>query len=126
MREDSGAAGRRSSGLNPAGRKRWVFRVSRDEQLDGGSKHATDPATENPNSVRVFMPAAFEFEQASIYSTEAIEISKTTTASMDADAPAGRINLCSKNAFDRKGREITAQLALTGNTYAMTLKKTPG
>ena len=68
----------------------------------------------------------FEFEQASIYGTEAIEISKTSTASMDADSPAGRINMRSRNAFDRKGREITAQLTLTGNTYAMTLKKTPG
>jgi TonB-dependent receptor len=32
----------------------------------------------------------------------------------------------SKNAFDRKGREITAQLTLTGNTNVMDLKKTPG
>src|SRR4051812_19885809 len=35
----------------------------------------------------------FEFEQASINSIESIEISKTLTASMDADAPAGAINL---------------------------------
>ncbi|MBM3851763.1 MAG: TonB-dependent receptor [Verrucomicrobia bacterium] len=64
----------------------------------------------------------FEFEQASIYGTDAIEISKTTTASMDADAPAGRINLRSRSAFDRKGREVT----LTGNTYSWNLRRTPG
>jgi iron complex outermembrane recepter protein len=69
---------------------------------------------------------AFEFEQASITGIETIEINKTTTASMDADAPAGRINMRSKNAFDRKGREITAQLTLTGNTNALDIKKTPG
>lgn len=68
----------------------------------------------------------FEFEQASIYGTDSIEINKTTTASMDADAPAGRINLRSRNAFDRKGREITAQLTLSANEYAMTLGKKPG
>jgi len=68
----------------------------------------------------------FEFEQASINGIESIEISKTSTASMDADSPAGRINLRSRSAFDRKGREITAQLTLTGNQYTLDLKKTPG
>jgi iron complex outermembrane recepter protein len=68
----------------------------------------------------------FEFEQASINGTEAIEISKTTTASMDADAPAGRINLRSRSAFDRKRRELTATLSFTGNEYSWSLKKTPG
>lgn len=68
----------------------------------------------------------FEFEQASINSIEAIEVNKTLTASMDADAPAGTINLRSKNAFERKGREIVAQLSTSANSYAMTLHKTPG
>jgi len=68
----------------------------------------------------------FEFEQASINGIESIEINKTTTASMDADAPAGRINLRSRSAFDRKNREITAQLTMTGNEYSWSLKKTPG
>ncbi|MFZ9748141.1 MAG: TonB-dependent receptor, partial [Opitutaceae bacterium] len=68
----------------------------------------------------------FEFEQASINGIESIEISKTTTASMDADAPAGRINLRSRSAFDRKSREITATLSLTGNEYSWALGKTPG
>ena len=68
----------------------------------------------------------FEFEQASINGVESIEINKTTTASMDADAPAGRINLRSRSAFDRKNREITAQVTMTGNQYSWDIKKTPG
>jgi iron complex outermembrane receptor protein len=68
----------------------------------------------------------FEFEQARIVGTDAIEINKTTTASMDADSPAGRINMRSRSAFDRKRREITATLSLTGNEYSWGLKPTPG
>ncbi|MDP3071037.1 MAG: TonB-dependent receptor [Opitutaceae bacterium] len=68
----------------------------------------------------------FEFEQASIVGTDAIEINKTTTASMDADSPAGRINMRSRSAFDRKRREITATLSLTGNEYSWDYRRTPG
>ena len=68
----------------------------------------------------------FEFEQASIVGTDAIEINKTTTASMDADSPAGRINMRSRSAFDRKRREITATVSLTGNEYSWGYKRTPG
>jgi hypothetical protein len=67
----------------------------------------------------------FEFEQASITSIESIEVNKTSTASMDADAPAGTMNLRSKNAFERRGREITAQASLTANPYEFTLARTP-
>jgi TonB-dependent receptor len=67
----------------------------------------------------------FEFEQASINSVEAIEVNKTLTARMDADSPAGSINLRSKSAFDRKGREIVAQLTLSANEYQMTLHRVP-
>ena len=68
----------------------------------------------------------FEFEQASINSIESIDVSKTLTASMDADAPAGSINLKSKSAFDRKGREVVVDLTLAANAYAMYLHKSPG
>jgi len=68
----------------------------------------------------------FEFEQASITSIESIELNKTLTASMDADAPAGTMNLRSKNAFERKGREVTAQASLTASPYDLTLRRTPG
>ncbi len=68
----------------------------------------------------------FEFEQSSITSIESIEINKTLTASMDADAPAGTMNLRSKNAFERKGREITFTTTLTANPYDLTTARTPG
>jgi iron complex outermembrane recepter protein len=68
----------------------------------------------------------FEFEQASITSIESIEVNKTSTASMDADAPAGTMNLRSKNAFERKGREIVVQASLSANPYDFTLSRTPG
>ncbi len=67
----------------------------------------------------------FEFEQASINSVEAIEVNKTLTARMDADAPAGSINLRTRSAFDRKGREIVAQFTVSANEYNMTLKRVP-
>src|SRR5581483_10980277 len=68
----------------------------------------------------------FEFEEASINSIETIEVDKTALAHMDADAPAGIINLVSKNAFELANRQIVAELAATGNSYALTLHKTPG
>ena len=67
----------------------------------------------------------FEFEQASINSVEAIEVNKTLTARMDADSPAGSINLRSRSAFDRKGREITAQFTVSANEYNLTLRRVP-
>ena len=67
----------------------------------------------------------FEFEQASINSVETIEVNKTLTARMEADSPAGSINLRSKSAFDRKGREIIAQVTASANEYEMTLKRIP-
>ncbi len=88
--------------------------------IDGMSMASAPSASFGGNSRQ------FEFEQASINGVESIEISKTTTASMDADAPAGRINLRSRSAFDRKNREITAQLTMTGNEYSWDIKKTPG
>jgi len=68
----------------------------------------------------------FEFEQASISSVESIELNKTLTASMDADAPAGSLNLRSRNAFDRKGREVTVAATVSANPYDFTLSRTPG
>jgi len=65
----------------------------------------------------------FEFEQASINSVETIEVNKTLTARMDADSPAGAINLRSRSAFDRKGRDFTVQLTASANSYQMTLGK---
>jgi iron complex outermembrane receptor protein len=56
------------------------------------------------------------FEQMSINSIESIEINRTTSPDMDADAPAGTINLKTKRAFDRKGRRIDWQFSLSANS----------
>src|SRR5688572_6520595 len=48
-------------------------------------------------------------EMASLNSMESIEISKTISADVDANAPAGTINLKTKRAFDRSGRRISWQ-----------------
>ena len=54
------------------------------------------------------------FEQLSINSIESIEISRTISADMDADSPAGNINLKTKRGFDRKNRLFLWQFSLTG------------
>jgi TonB-dependent receptor len=59
-------------------------------------------------------------------SAEMVELNKTASADMDADAPAGSINLASKSAFQRKDREVSWRFYLTGNSERMTLKKEGG
>lgn len=54
---------------------------------------------------------SFSFEQVSLSSIDSIEISKTTSADVDANAPAGTINLRTKRAFDRRDRRISAQVS---------------
>jgi len=56
---------------------------------------------------------AFSFEQASLSSIDSIEISKTISADVDANAPAGTIDLRTKRAFDRRGRRIIMSLNAT-------------
>src|SRR4029078_8631408 len=45
---------------------------------------------------------SFGFDSISINSIESIEINRVTSAAMDANAPAGNINLKTKKAFDMK------------------------
>lgn len=59
---------------------------------------------------------AFSFEQVSLSSIDNIEISKTVSADVDANAPAGTINLRTKRAFDRKGRRISG--SISGYTHS--------
>ena len=56
------------------------------------------------------------FEQMAINAVESIEISRTLSADMDANSPAGSINMKSRRAFDRKGRRIDWQFSLGFNT----------
>ncbi len=76
-----------------------------------GARMAT--ATSNNNAGR-----QNSFEQMSITGIESIEFNNTLTASMDADAPAGSINLRSKYAFQRKGRSIIFQAYGVGTSDA--------
>lgn len=58
------------------------------------------------------------FEQMSITGIESIEFNNTLVASMDADSPGGSINLRSKYAFQRKGRELVGQFGAIGTSDA--------
>jgi iron complex outermembrane recepter protein len=69
---------------------------------------------------------SFSFEQVSINSIESIEISRITPANLDADAPAGTINLKTKRAFDRKGRLVKWSFGAGLNSEEFTLKATTG
>ncbi|MDT8758089.1 TonB-dependent receptor [Sphingomonas psychrotolerans] len=74
-----------------------------------GARMAT--ATSNNNNGR-----QNSFEQMSITGIDSIELNNTLTASMDADAPGGSINLRSKYAFQRKGRLLRFQLGGVGTS----------
>jgi iron complex outermembrane recepter protein len=69
---------------------------------------------------------SFTMEMASLNSMEAIEINKTVSADVDANAPAGSINLRTKRAFDRSGRRISWQANITAHSEAMTLGASRG
>lgn len=75
-------------------------------------------ATSNNNAGR-----QNSFEQMSITGIEAIELNNTLTARMDADSPGGLINLRSKYAFDRTGREVTLQLGGVGTSDSTSASK---
>ena len=69
---------------------------------------------------------SFSFDQVSINSIDRIEVNYTSSAEMDANAPAGTINLKTKRAFERKGRRITWQANFMANTDRFSLSPTYG
>jgi TonB-dependent receptor len=69
---------------------------------------------------------AASFSAISLNSIDGLEISRTVSADMDANAPAGIINLRSKRAFENKGQKIVAQANLTLHSFAPTLEKELG
>ncbi|MEI6465941.1 MAG: TonB-dependent receptor [Verrucomicrobiota bacterium] len=69
---------------------------------------------------------AFSFEQVSLNSMDAIEVSKTISADVDANAPAGTINLRTKRAFSRAGRRFSWQTNATVFSGAWTLGEAYG
>ncbi len=56
------------------------------------------------------------FEQMSITAVESIEINRTLSPDMDANSPAGSINMKTRRAFDRKGRRVDWQFSAGFNT----------
>ena len=78
--------------------------------LNGVSLAAADANTGADSS------RTFSFEQMSLGAIDSIDISKTVSADVDANAPAGTINIRTKRAFDRRGRRIFAQLS--GTTHS--------
>ncbi|MDP3070921.1 MAG: TonB-dependent receptor [Opitutaceae bacterium] len=69
---------------------------------------------------------ATSFESILITGIESIEISRTTSAESDADSPSGTINMRTRRAFDRKGRNIGYNVSLNFNAEEFTLRKTLG
>ncbi|MGH7956547.1 MAG: carboxypeptidase regulatory-like domain-containing protein, partial [Opitutaceae bacterium] len=68
----------------------------------------------------------FEFEQLSISSIETVELSKTPTPDVAGSALAGVVNLRTKGALDRKGRQIRWSASAGLNSHHLTLNKTTG
>ncbi len=89
--------------------------------IDGMSINTADPTLQGATNSR-----AFTFETVSLSSMDSIEISKTVSADMDANAPAGTINLRSKRAFDRPGRRITWQANVAAHSEALQLGRSMG
>ena len=90
--------------------------------LDGVSLASADPSSTGGGSdARVFT-----FEQVSLSSMDTIEVSKTVSADVDANAPAGTINLKTKRAFERAGRRITVQANVAAHSEELNLRKSPG
>jgi len=55
----------------------------------------------------------FSFESMSLVGIDSIEIEKTISADVDANAPAGRININTKRAFNRQKPQLTLQVSGT-------------
>ena len=89
--------------------------------IDGQALASTDANNGSSDNAR-----AFTFEMASLNSMEAIEVSKTISADVDANAPAGIINLKTKRAFDRAGRRVSWQVNVAAHSEEFTFDRTPG
>jgi TonB-dependent receptor len=79
--------------------------------MDGVSLASVDANNSGSGAAR-----SFTMEMASLNSMESIEVSKTISADVDANAPAGTINLRTKRAFDRAGRRVSWQANVTAHS----------
>lgn len=69
---------------------------------------------------------AVTFEQVSLSSIDSVEVSRTISADVDANAAGGTINLRPKRAFDREGRRIVWQANVGMHSTAFNLDKSYG
>src|SRR6185369_13871437 len=67
----------------------------------------------------------FEYEAISLNNIESIEVNKTLSADMPADAPAGTVNLRTKSARDRKGARAGFTTGFIFNSLEYGFKATP-
>lgn len=89
--------------------------------MDGVSLASVDANNSASNQGR-----SFTMEMASLNSMESIEISKTISADVEANAPAGTINLRTKRAFDRAGRRISWQANVTAHSEEFNFRSSRG
>lgn len=89
--------------------------------MDGIALASTDANNSASGASR-----AFTMEMASLNSMESIEVNKTISADVDANAPAGTINLRTKRAFDRVGRRVSWQANVVAHSEALNTGKTLG
>jgi TonB-dependent receptor len=89
--------------------------------IDGQALASADANTGSSEVAR-----AFTFEMASLNSMESIEVAKTISADVDANAPAGTINLRTKRAFDRAGRRVSWQVNVAAHSEEFSFNRTPG
>ena len=66
---------------------------------------------------------SFEVDKVSTNSIESVEVIKSPTPDMDADSIGGKINLRTRSALDRKGRDFNYSLG--ANTYVPRLRSHP-
>lgn len=97
-----------------------------DGQYVGVSMDGMRTANADANRGGGASSRATSFEGFSITAVESIEINWTSTPANDADSPAGNINMRTKRAFDRKGRQFSYNLSTAFNSEEFTLKKTDG
>jgi TonB-dependent receptor len=89
--------------------------------MDGMPLASVDAGTSGASNSR-----AFTMEMASLNSVESIEIARTVSADVDANAPAGTINLRTKRAFDRAGRRVSWQTNVTAHSEAFNFQRSLG
>jgi iron complex outermembrane receptor protein len=87
--------------------------------LDGNPQASGDSGAFGGNTRQ------FEFESVSMNNIESIEVNKTLTPDMWADAPAGTVNLRTRSALDRKGSRAGFTTGFILNSLENGFKETP-